>query len=292
METLKQTLSNTLQKFPAITFNGDILSESISGLIKETSKKILIEGKIDPQKNRNDLNQALDDLSDLDHDINDVADEELDTLNLVAQINVLFKTTEIIGQVLKNQYATIERDEKSILLIEIMDGMLRGLACFYDTLKTNPHELINEIEQVIKQQNKQEAPQKIRERAERITSHFIKMISTGMILKTITSINSQKLHEFILPIPSADNFAKDIIKVGVLLDSFGAIPFRELEELFPKIEKNNIAFNILRDLVLRRVYLFPIKNNQDIQRLSDKFSFEQSNLNRIQFLNKDKKLLK
>ena len=45
-------------------------------------------------------------------------------LSLIAQMTMLFKTTEILGQVLKNQYSKIQRIRKSALLEDLFNRAL------------------------------------------------------------------------------------------------------------------------------------------------------------------------
>ena len=53
--------------------------------------------------------------------------EEAEELSLIAQMTILFKTTEILGQVLKNQYSKIQRIRKKALLEDLFNGPLRAI---------------------------------------------------------------------------------------------------------------------------------------------------------------------
>src|SRR5207247_7755501 len=57
-------------------------------------------------------------------------EESSSKLSLVAQITMLNKTVQILGQILKNQYSKIPREEKGELINELFRDLLRELRSY------------------------------------------------------------------------------------------------------------------------------------------------------------------
>src|SRR5690606_3087615 len=96
-------ISCALQKLFAeinpITFSGDTKN---LGQLVEAAPKLNYTGE-KPEEHRRERNLVRDSVDNSGDGLLD-AEEQSDQLSKVAQLTMLFKTTEILGQVLKNQY--------------------------------------------------------------------------------------------------------------------------------------------------------------------------------------------
>ena len=53
-------------------------------------------------------------------------------LDFLAELIALFKTVEILGQIVKNQIASVPREKRVELLKLLMQGPLRALSAYFD----------------------------------------------------------------------------------------------------------------------------------------------------------------
>src|SRR5690606_20373584 len=98
LKSIADALHNLFKGSDPVKFDGD--TKAIDKLIENAPKLTYSGGK--PQEHRVRRNQLQDEFDD-GHDGLLDSEEETEELSLIAQMTMLFKTTEILGQVLKNQ---------------------------------------------------------------------------------------------------------------------------------------------------------------------------------------------
>ncbi|MGB5010043.1 MAG: metallophosphoesterase, partial [Candidatus Dechloromonas phosphoritropha] len=90
-------------------------------------------------------------------------------LDQIAQLNLLFKTSEILGQVLKGRYGSIVRNVKLDLMKRLFDAPLRGVNFFNTLVNSEPEGLLLEVSNRLHKNN----PNVPKEKADRIAKRFI-----------------------------------------------------------------------------------------------------------------------
>ena len=154
MATILGVLRNLFKQHQPVTFVKD--TDLIASMVNDAGR--LKYSGTPPEKFREQANEARDEL---DNGNDGLADkEELGVgLSLIAQLITLFKTVEILGQVLKNQYSSIERSRKVDVLEELFTGPMRALAGFYEFITEKPDLLVAEIDSALKHNHKLEDDQ-------------------------------------------------------------------------------------------------------------------------------------
>lgn len=149
LSKISEALHGLFRTRTPLTFGSDTLC--IRKLIDDAPK--LIYSGESPSQHRKKICEIRDDLDD-GHDGLAELEEKSAELSLIAQMTMLFKTTEILGQVLKNQYAKIQRTRKAVLLEELFNGPLRALQDFYRYFENNTDALVAEIDAAIQRKVK------------------------------------------------------------------------------------------------------------------------------------------
>ncbi|AKZ28234.1 hypothetical protein ACH51_17740 (plasmid) [Ralstonia solanacearum] len=93
-----------------------------------TQRARLLVDASNVEANRASQRQRADEASMLPEYEPDEEVASLDDLDQVAQLNLLFKTSEILGQILKNRYGSLDKSFKRELVRELFAGPLRGNA--------------------------------------------------------------------------------------------------------------------------------------------------------------------
>jgi len=265
INTLSEAIHGLFQNRAPVAFNGD--TDGITTLIEDAPKLIYSgEKPLQHRKKADELRDQFDDGSDGLAE----SEEKTDELSLLAQIIALSKTTEILGQVLKNQYSKIERPRKSTLLEELFNGPLRALADFYAFCQNKPDSIVAEIEAAIQRKGKVENEEARKKIARRVVASLVQIMTFGFVMKTARSANSDSLLEDINDVVKRnDTLAFKLIDLCIHLDSPKPIPKQKLSQLCKEAEKDLVASRIISLMVLNRLYMFKT-TEQEMQWLQEK----------------------
>jgi hypothetical protein len=233
-------------------FNSD--TEKVNLIIKGAPE--LPFHDLSPEEHRDQHNRIRDEIS-TDGDGLIDNEEESDDLSMVAQLTMLFKSSEILGQVLKNQYSKIQRDRKREYIEELFNGPLRALTKFYDTFSDSPELLIAEIEKEVSKQNKELKGDELKKFAQKVTTQIIQIISAGFIMKAAQSAGAESLLENVSEaVENNKTIAFKLIELAIILDSPKHIPKDKLRSLLKEVDDDLITNRIIKILVLNRLYMF------------------------------------
>lgn len=252
-----------------LTFKDD--TAGVRKLIEDAPK--LRYSTESPLQHRDRKRAIQDDLDD-GHDGLADSEEKSDNLSLVAQIMMLFKTIEILGQILKNQYAKIQRTKKRSLIEQLFNGPLRALRDFYNYCEKNPDALVIEIERVIEtlgKVNDEEARKKI---ARKVVASIVQLVTFSFILRAARGVNSDSLLEDVQDVVDKnDTLAFKVIDMFIHLDSPKDIPRKKLETLLIELEKKPVATRTITMMVVNRLYMFKTKET-DMQWIREKIKID------------------
>ena len=221
----------------------------------------------DPEKMRDKVNRVRDELDDGDDGLVDQK-QAGNELGFLAELIALFKTVEILGQILKNQIASIPRTKRVELLEVLMKGPLRALKAYFDMFMADRVSAEAEIAAMLERNHRIADETERHEIAKRLLAQFLQFASYGFVAKAVSSVSSDSLQEDVdAAAKSLDSPAARLISLGVRLDGPGQLPRRELSKAKAETEKDFMGARVLQFLTLRRLYMFRT-SAQDQQWLS------------------------
>jgi len=183
---------------------------------------------------------------------------------------MLLKTIEILGQVLKDQYARILRSKKRELIEELFNGPLRALRSFYNICEENPDALVTEIELAIKRSGKIPNDEERKSIAKKVVASILQVVTFNFVLRAARGANSDNLREDVLNVVEENgSLAFKVIDMFIDLDSPKDIPRRKLEVLLGNAAKEPVAMRIIEMMVINRLYMFKTKE-RDMQWIREK----------------------
>jgi hypothetical protein len=287
VDAILNVLRNLFSQHKPVLFNGD--THSVANLISDAGK--LKYSGTPPEEFRDRVNEARDQLDDGTDGLAET-EENGDDLSLIAQLVTLFKTVEILGQVLKNQYSSIERYRKAEVLEELFSGPLRALAGFYEFITKSPDLIVAEIDSALKYQAKLDDDEARMKIAKHIAARLIQGMSLGFICKASSSVNAEALREDIAAtVKRLNSPAFRLIELGVLLDSAAAIPRDPLLKVKEDTKSEAISASLLHLLILRRLYMFRT-SEKDKQWLAAKIDMDLTMQHAVDFRTSKVKRLK
>ncbi|MDR1461708.1 MAG: metallophosphoesterase [Azoarcus sp.] len=286
LESIADALHNLFCGRNPVAFNGD--TAAINKLIGNAPKLTYSGGK--PVENRARRNKLQDEL---DNDQDGLLENEDDSEehSLFIQITTLFKTTEILGQVLKNQYSKILRTRKQTLLEDLFNGPLRAIRDFYEFLEQNPDTLIDEIETALQRKGNIVNAEERKSLARKVVASLIQVLSFDFLMRASQSANSESLLEDVKNIVRKTNTpAFRLIELGIILDSPKAIPRGILKQLFEEVKNDLVASRVIQIMVLHRLYMFKT-SEQDMQWLDQELEIDLKTQHVITYQENKRRLL-
>ena len=211
-----------------------------------------------PEKHRERIGQIKDELDDGTDGLADREESESEEgLSLVAQLVVLFKTMEILGQILKNQYARIERPRKVELITEIFCGPLRALNDFYESLERAPDYLVAEIDAELQKRGKLEDKEERIRLAKQIVGHIIQAITFSFIQKAGSAVSGETLAIDVKDaVEKNGSIAFRLIESFLALDSPKPLGKEALSKLKDDVKNDVVSYRVLYYEVLHHLYMF------------------------------------
>ncbi len=259
-----------------VALEGD--TSGISTLIQEAPK--LIYSGTTPAKAREMRNKFQDATSAQGDGLAD-AEELSSSLSLAAQVSMLFKTIEILGQILKNQYATIPRPRKVEVITELFNGPMRALGDFFTYVQTNPAAIVLTIEAALDRMGVEEKRHK--EMAKKIAATLVQGVGWAFIARTAEAVRSDNLMEDIQSVVERNkSMSFRLIKICADLDSPRALPRKKLLKLRSDAACDMMAARILEMIVMHRLYMFRT-TERDMQWLSNQFGMDLGSQHRIAY---------
>lgn len=180
-------------------------------------------------------------------------------LDKISQLNLLFKTSEILGQILKGRYGSITKDVKAGLVKDLFDAPLRGINFFLSLVNSDPDALVQEISNKI--QAKVSSVDK--QRADRVAKRFV-FSTLGAVADSFLSrqgeiIGSPKLTDSIEQVAAEDGgLAYNLMSISAQLSYPNHAPTEKIRKLAEQLDTNYFGYKILQGLVARHMYMFSL----------------------------------
>lgn len=290
IEQVTFVLSQCFSMFKPIQLNGDI--NFINELIENTTEQFMKIEERDVAENQADIRKLRD-----EHDVLEANDDErggdtLTDLSIFKELNLFVKTAEILGQIVKNYYGSLERATKKQLIQEVFDAPLRFLHYLFELIHQDPDAFVSEIEKIILLKNPSLEALNKRIVVRNIAFKFLGQITTGIVLRSSTNISSDKLDddikELILENP---NTAYKLLGIGAKFISPKNLPLDEIRRLATELKSNPFAFGILQSLGAMHIHQFHLEI-EDRQKLCSILGIKIETSQVIDYRTKDTKLLK
>lgn len=285
IDQLSGVLDDCFPESPPIEFNADV--DAINSLVESTANLLIEEPNVAHNQEvvRRQQDEAEKNLPE------EKEYPENGETALFGKLNLLLKTSEILGQIVKNYYGSIERARKEELIAKVIFGPLRLLRFFFQLVADDPDAFVLEMEKIIDAQyTKLDATEK-RKVARQVAFQILGLISTGAVIRTAEWIGSERLEEDIAKVVG-DNptVAFKLVEAGTHLLLPRDLALDKIRKFAEELEHNPFAFGILQSMALRHLHLFHIKT-EDRQRLCQMLKIEFASSRGINLKTKNTKML-
>lgn len=237
-------LNKIYTKLPEIVF----LDEATKGrkFVKELEKDEDIE-KIEIGENDNFYEELFD----------KEEEEEIIEGDTVFEMNVAFKTIQILGQILKNFPGSLRGKPKMDIASECFLLGMRTLNEFFRNIEKDLDNIVSSFLKTLKDDNNIE-DNELRDEIKKAIFCIIEMFSFIFIKRISSSVGNEELNEIYKDIlDKFDTVANRLINMSIKLDLYTYFPEREVFDLFTKLKDNLLASRILVHMVCNYFYKFP-----------------------------------
>lgn len=273
---LEELLKNSRDLFDGLNpckLEDDIIK--INELGKELPKLVYRSKSVD--EHREQINKEMDEQPKNDSkEISEIPDlnEDITEIDIISQLNIAFKTIEILGQILKNNYGKITNPVIFQLVEETYLLGLRTLNVFFGVIEDNTDFFINQINAKIKEEEEKRgnniSEDEIRSISQKILFGGCSQMSYNFIKKISDVVGTKNLRAAYEQILSKHSYhSVKLIDFSIRLDHFGTFPNAEMRKLKADFRTAPLPSQVMRRLVMNYLYLFPTTEGTKQQILAE-----------------------
>lgn len=257
-------LNQILIDIPPLNITND--SATLNDFVRKNAKLVVDTSNI--VENNRKLKEAEDSgngrINDHEqkHEVSSIS--ELDGLS---QINLLFKTCEILGQILKGRYGSIKNKTKEDLMKRLFDAPLRCVSLFHQTINDEPEGIVSEIIKILQKSYPKIGHERATQISKRLLFQLMGAISDSYFSRQGEIIGSAKLIDTIDKVASTSNEPTyKIVSIAAKLSIPNYAPTEDIKKLSHELEGNYFGKLLLQGLVARHLYMFhlPISDRNSL----------------------------
>ena len=288
LETVRRSASALLQDQVPFSFElgpeNDLLT-AVNELPAAIGVQVLEDG--DPDKvqrealERQDAAEAdQEHFEDRRSDPEGVDEITMDGLDVLAQACVAAKTVDLLAQTLKNYYGSLKIDTKVGIGTDAVELALRALRSYLQVIGGNDGELVEALVECRREyemdhvnQSRRMDEKELERWARDLVFSVFRFVGMIIVRKVGSVFGFEHLKPTLERLVREDALiAYRLVEIAALLEGPTEIPRAKIESLAKVLENNPLGFQILRDLVVHRIYRYPT-DYREKQWLSSKLKF-------------------
>lgn len=271
---IASTLDSCFAKNAPLDLNGDM--EAINSLVESAARLVIRDPDVkenqiaekrfqDSYDSQHDEDEAL--IREAGEDRKDIAEQD-NIINISSDINLTMKTSEILANIIKNYYGSINKSRKQKYVNSIFESSLRTLSCLFSEILEQPDRFVAELERCLSEKFPKINNENLNNQSKKLAFQLIGLIATSLIARAGNLVSSEKLREDVSrTVLDKGSNAYRLIEIASCLTQPGQIPFDTLEKLARDLKDNKFAFTILQTLIYYHLHMFHT-SDKDKQRLS------------------------
>lgn len=243
----------------------ELSSSSLSFMdefIAEIPELIMKEKEV--SRERSKRNELVDDLETSEVE----AEEKYESNDFLVKINKVFKGIEIVGQIVRNRHASLNRDALLQMVEFSTHTGLRFLQYFIEISDVSKDEVIKTIKHMLVD-NIDIDNSDLEEQAK---SAFLKLtygIIYGVLKKISSAIGSKDAYEIYAELEHKNPTpAMKLINQAITLQFKKHLDFKKLAKTNQEFNTNPVCGRMLKEIVVQHTYMFPV-NYKDKQKISN-----------------------
>lgn len=262
-------LADLLKNVPTFSVVAD--SKTLNSWVSDTAK-LAVEVDGDQQENRRQQRERSEQAQAEEDKRAEAADvDNVSQLDVFTQINLVFKTSEILGLILKSKYGSLDSKTKNLILQQLFDGPLRAISYFLSAINEQPKALI----EYLSNSWAEKMPHLSFEQRSKLVQKYLyfalgaysqallqrqgEIAGSPDLTSYVTSLLERaKDSESVEGTPAGTLLTYRLLAVATRLSYPGDVPFSEIERVARDLRGNPFGFTLLQGLVANHLYMFPV----------------------------------
>jgi predicted MPP superfamily phosphohydrolase len=287
IKKIAEVMKSCFHEKKPMELNGD--TGAINKLVSTASRLVLTASSVD--KNQEEVRDLNDEISKSEDELPDACPDENGELAFVAKFTLLFKTAEILGQILKNYYGSLEKPFKAELLREVFDGPLRALRLQLEAIEEDMEGFVAYIGNVVLKDDQSFSAEDRSKLARKASFNILGWLGTSVVSVSAYYVATDKLREDVSAlVRNNPTIAYRLIDMGTRLVRPGHMPLEEIDKLAKELKDNHYAFGILQALGVNHLYQYHTEPSEK-QRLCNILKISMDGAKAIELQGRDTKLV-
>jgi len=185
--------------------------------------------------------------------------EEAKRRKFFAEAHSSIKSIDLLGQILRNRYGSFRKDQLRSLAEEAIKVGLRLLTEQLRITRDYKEDIVELLEQLMQEEGGSKTDAEIGRAAKQIYLLACYWSTVGIIERIASTIGMEEMLAIFDEIveDASESIAVRLIYVSICLNSAKIIPRRAISSLYKDMEGDRIGQRMLRQMVLRYLYLNP-----------------------------------
>jgi len=186
--------------------------------------------------------------------------EEDTQLRQFLQLNVAFKTIQILGQILRNYAGSLRADLKTEIATNAYSLSLRVIKFMFQMIEEGQQELIEVLANIVRTRHPEWSGERLASEVEGMVFNLSEGLAFVVVKHVSDSLGDERLSITFNDILAAStNISYQFIDVSLRLDYYRGFPSNELFKLFKSVRKSPFASQLVRHLAWYHFYLYPVR---------------------------------
>lgn len=261
INTLIENAKKIFKENSVVKFQDDI--SEINNLVEQINLKYEVsESSKETEKNKLSIYEKKDNLTRVKPQYEEIEAEE--DLSFASDLNLAFKTIDIIGNILKSYHTSLEGPIRLNLAEEAHLLGLRTMGLFFDMLNDDIEIIQKKIEELIEKEKVKITTDFEKEKiARNFIFDFSSAISFFFIEKISTALSYNKLSETYKDFLNKHNYNTcKLTNLIMELEFQKEIPINLIESLMNDFQKNKLSEHLMKNIIIKHLYLVPVKYDE------------------------------
>ena len=217
----------------------------------------------EPDERRREMLTRRDELHEdqIEDEIEGIALDNIDLdrdLDELLQINVAFKTIQILGQILRNFLGSLEGGLKQELAREAYSLGLRVLSFMFQMVESEQSEIIDALIEIVRFRHPKWSDERLIKEVESFIFNLLEGLTFVIIKQVSDSVGDERLTITLNQLSQmADNISYRFIDLSIRLDYYRGFPKNEILDLYKEVYNNQFSSHVIRHLAWYHFYLYP-----------------------------------
>ena len=246
-------------------------SRTLNSWVSSTAK-LAVEVNDNQQENRRLERERSEEAQAQEDSRAEAADvDSVTQLDVFTQINLVFKTSEILGLILKSKYGSLDAKTKNEILKQLFDGPLRAISYFLNAINDQPDALIEYLSNSWAEKMPNLSTEQRSKLVQKYLYFALGAYSQALLQRQGEIAGSPDLTSYVISLLDRANESEKngetpigtaltyrLLAVATRLSYPGDVPFSDIERVAKEMKSNPFGFTLLQGLVGNHLYMFPV----------------------------------